>query len=280
MDDQRVRRAIGVLRAGHVAPLQAVLRVDHCVLIGSFSDGQALQADAQTCLVHHGEHGAHAFVLGAQQIAGRLVIVHHAGRVAVDAHLLLDLADRDAVARAKRAVLVHEELRHDKQRDTFDPVRTTRNFCQHQVNDVVRHVVIASRDENLLAGNLIGTVALRFGLGAHQAQIRAAMRLGQVHGAGPFAGHHLGQVFGLLRVGAMGMDRGVGAVGQALIHGEGLVRRREHLSDGRSDQIGHTLTAIFGVAIQTRPTAFFHLRKRVFEPGGCVHHAVLKAAPL
>ncbi len=100
MDDQRVGRAIGVLRAGHVAPLQAVLRVDHCVLIGSFSDGQALQADAQTCLVHHGEHGAHAFVLGAQQIAGRLVIVHHAGRVAVDAHLFSSILPTETPLRA------------------------------------------------------------------------------------------------------------------------------------------------------------------------------------
>jgi hypothetical protein len=75
---------------------------------------------------------------------------------------------------------------------------------QHQVDDIVGHVVLAGRDPDLLAGNLVGAVGLRNGLGAQQAQVRAAMRLGQVHGAGPLAGDHLRQVGLLLVVAAAG----------------------------------------------------------------------------
>src|SRR5689334_24823947 len=44
-----------------------------------------------------------------------------------------------------------------------------------------------SRDEDLGARDLETAVGLAHRLGAKQAEIRAAMRLGQVHGAGPLA---------------------------------------------------------------------------------------------
>jgi hypothetical protein len=72
---------------------------------------------------------------------------------------------------------------------------------------------------------LVAAVVLRLGLGAHQAQIGAAMRLGQVHRAGPVAGRPSSAGRSLLRVRAMGQDRRGRAMGQALIHGEGHVGR-------------------------------------------------------
>ena len=79
------------------------------------------------------------------------------------------------------------------------------------------------RDEDLLAGDFERAVVLRFCFGAHQAQIGAAMRFGQVHGAGPFTADHIGQIGLFLLVSAVGQNGRGGAVGQALIHGEGLV---------------------------------------------------------
>ncbi len=111
----------------------------------------------------------------------------------MDAHLLLDIADRHAVARPNRAIVVHVELWHDEQRHALDALGAARDFRQHKVNDVVRHVVITGRDEDLLARNFVRAIVLRFSFGAHQAQIGAAMRLRQVHGAGPFAADHLGR---------------------------------------------------------------------------------------
>src|ERR1700746_365701 len=61
----------------------------------------------------------------------------------------------------------------------------------HQMHDVFREIVLAGGDENLGAGDLVAAVALRRGAGAHQAEIGAALRLGEIHRAGPFAGCQL-----------------------------------------------------------------------------------------
>ena len=51
--------------------------------------------------------------------------------------------------------------------------------------------MLAGADENLVAGDGVAAVRVRLGLGAQQAEIGAAVRLGQAHGAGPFAGRDL-----------------------------------------------------------------------------------------
>ena len=195
----------------------------------------------------------------------------------MDAHLLFDLADRQGIARARRVVVVDDELGHDEQRHALDAIGAAGDLGQHQVDDVVGHVVIAGRDKDLLAGDLVRPVVLRFRLGAHQAQIRAAMRFGQVHGAGPFAGDHLGQEGLLLLVRAMGVDGGIGPVGQARVHHEGHVRGREDFPRCRRQQVGQALAAIFGIAIQAGPAAFAELVEGLLEALGRVDHAVFKA---
>ena len=82
-------------------PCRRSLRIGRRVLIGDLGQREPLHADAEPRLVHHREHGADATVLLADQPAGRAVVVHHAGGVAVDAHLLLDRAAGDGVARAR-----------------------------------------------------------------------------------------------------------------------------------------------------------------------------------
>ena len=198
----------------------------------------------------------------------------------MDAHLVLQRAHGHAVAIAQRAVGIHQELRHDEQADALGALAAAGRLGQHQVDDVLGHVVIAGRDEDLLARDQIAAVILGFGLGAQQAQVGAAMRFRQVHRAGPVAADHLGQPGPLLFVGAMGVDGGIGAVGQALIHVEGHVGRHEHLSGGHAHRIGHALTAIFGVAIQRGPAALLDLVKGGAEALGGAHDAVLQHAPL
>ena len=105
MDDDRVGLGVGLALLGAQRPaLPAVLGVGDRVLIGDLALGQALQADAEPRRVHHDEHRREALFGLADQPAGGAVIVEHAGRIAVDAHLLLDRAAGDAVARAERAV--------------------------------------------------------------------------------------------------------------------------------------------------------------------------------
>ncbi|OIQ73832.1 hypothetical protein GALL_445250 [mine drainage metagenome] len=249
MHDQRISGARGVFCPRHRAPLQAVFGIGHGILIGRLGLGIALQANPDARLVHHGEHRAHTLVQLAQQIAGRAVIVHHTGGIAVDAHLFFNLADRGAVARPERAIGIHQKLRHDEQRDALGAFAAARCLGQHKVDDIFRKVMLACRDEDLLPGDLVAAIGLRFSLGAHQAQIGAAMRLCQVHGAGPVAGHHLGQVGRLLRLGAMRVDRRIGAMRQALIHVECHVGGHEHLAHRGAQHIGHALPAIFRIAV-------------------------------
>ena len=184
-------------------------------------------------------------------------VQHDLGRgVAMDAHLVLQTAAVHAVARTDRAVSVDVELGHDEQGDALRASGSVGQACQHQVDDVVGHVVLAGRDEDLLASDLVGAVALGLSLGAQQAQVGAAMRFGQAHGAGPLARGQLGQVGLFLLVGTVGFQAGVGAVAQAGVHGPGLVGRVQHFIDGLVDQDGQALAAPLRIRRQGRPAVF------------------------
>ena len=70
------------------------------------------------------------------------------------------------------------------------------NLGDHHVDDVVGEIVVAAGDENFRAGHAIGAVGLLHRARLHQAQVGAAIGLGQAHGAGPFAADHaLGDMF-------------------------------------------------------------------------------------
>ena len=77
------------------------------------------------------------------------------------------------VARAERAVGVHQELRHDEQRDALHAFGRVRRAREHEVDDVLGHVVLAVGDEDLGAEELVGAVALRLGARAHQRRGRS-----------------------------------------------------------------------------------------------------------
>jgi hypothetical protein len=173
-----------------------------------------------------------------------------------------------------------EELRHDEERDALDALGPAGDLRQHEMDDVLGHVVVARGDEDLLTRHAVGAIGLRFGLRAHQAEIGAAMGLGQVHRAGPVAGHHLGKPLGFLFVGAVRDDRRGRAVGQALVHGEGLVGGREHLAHRRVHQVGQALSAEFLRHVDRGPGVFLHLLEGVLEARRRVDDAVFEAAAL
>ena len=234
-------RSLGAQRPA----LPPVLRVGDRVLIGDLALGEALEADAEPGRVHHDEHRREALFRLADQPAGRLVIIEQAGRIAVNAHLLLDRAAEDAVARAQRAVLVDQEFGDDEQRDALHIVGRAGDLGEDEVDDVLGEVVLARGDEDLGAADLVAAVGLRLGLGLEQAEIGAAMRLGQVHRAGPFARDHVGHVGPLLLVRALDQDRGDRALGQAVIHFERLVGGEQIFADRGRDDHRQALPAIF-----------------------------------
>ena len=198
----------------------------------------------------------------------------------MDAHFLFKLANGHTVALTQRAVLFHDELRNDEQRHAFDAVWPAGDLRQNKVNDVFRHVVITGRDKDFLARDLVAAVFLRNRLRAHQTQIRATMRFGQVHGAGPLAGGHLRQKCLLLLVRTVEIDGRIGTMGQALVHVERHVRRHKRFLRGCVHQVGQALPTIFRVTIQRGPAAFFHDLERFFKAVRRAHHAVFQHATL
>src|SRR5258707_3943220 len=75
------------------------------------------------------------------------------------------------------------------------------------MNDVVGHVVVAIGDEDLGALDAIAAVGRALGAGAQRADVGTGLRLGELHGAGPFAGNELLQIDLLQLVAAMGVER-------------------------------------------------------------------------
>ena len=161
VDEQRVGLGVRIAFLGpQRAALAAVLGVGDGVLIGDLALRQPLQADAQPRGVHHDEHRRQALFGLADQPAGGAVIVHDAGRIAVNAHLVLDRAAGNGVALAERAVLIDQEFGHDEQRDAFHIVRRAGDLGEDQVDDVLGQVVLARRDEDLGPGDRVAAVGL------------------------------------------------------------------------------------------------------------------------
>ena len=171
----------------------------------------ALHADAQARRVHHGEHGVEAAIRLADQLRLGAVEQHDAGGRGVDAELALD-----AAAAQRVALPVRQHLRRGEERDAARPWRRVRQPREHEVQRVLRQVVLAPGDVDLLAVQPVAAVTRRLGAGADLRKVAARLRLGQAHGAGPLAGDEPRQPrLGLLRrrVALQRLDRAGGEQG-------------------------------------------------------------------
>jgi hypothetical protein len=145
------------------------------------------------------------------------------------------------------------------------------------VDDVLGEIVLAGGNENLAAGDLVATVALLDRFRAQQTEVGAAMRLGQVHGAGPAAFHQFRQIFRLQFGRGMGDERGDGALRQAGIHGEGHVGGAEEFIDQLGQNRRQTLAAKFFRHRNADPTTFGQLPVGILEAGGRGDAAIVVA---
>ena len=241
------------------AALPALLGVGNGALRGALGHRHALRADRQARRVHHDEHDVEAAVLLAHQIADGAVALlaelHHAGRARVDAELVLDAGADHVVGGAERAVLADEPLRHQEQRDAARAGRRIGQARQHEMHDVVGHLVVAVGDENLGAEDAVAAVGLLDRAALELAQVRARVRLGQVHGAGPLARHHLRQVEALQLVRALRLDGVDGAERQQRAQAEGEVGGVPDLAGGGGDHLRQVLPAPFLRSGERAPAA-------------------------
>ena len=125
----------------------------HRVLIGHFGDAQTLLSNAQPRDIHHDEHRSETLILLTNQIAGRAVIVHHASRIAMNAHFMFDRTTGKRVACAQRSVIIDQEFGYDEQRDALHIVRRIGCLCQHQMDDIFGQIMFTRRNEDFHAGN-------------------------------------------------------------------------------------------------------------------------------
>ena len=253
--DDRVGGFVPQLRAHGGAALQALVGVAGSRLVRRLGTADALDADRQAFIVHHGEHGRQALVRGAHQITRGCVEIHHAGGRRLDTHLVFDRAAVGSIALAQPAIGVNQELGHQEQRDALGTGGRIGQLGQHQVDDVLGQVLLAAGDEDLAAGDAVAAVGLGFGAAADQPQVGAGMRLGQAHGAGPAALVQGRQVSGLERLAGVRIDRQATASAQRRIQAEAAVGRVEHLFEQHPQHLRHAHAAIGRVAAQADPAA-------------------------
>ena len=149
----------------------------------------------------------------------------------------------DVVARAERAVGIDQEFRHQEQRNAPGAGGRIGQARQHEMHDVVGHVVLAIGDEDLRALDAIAAVGRALGAGAQRADVGAGLRLGELHGAGPFAGDELFEIDLLQLVAAMRIERLDRAKRQQRAEAEGDVRRAPDLGAGGVDGERQALAA-------------------------------------
>ena len=144
---------------------------------------------------------------------------------------------------AERAVGVDQEFRDQKQRNALGARGRIGQSRQHEMHDVIGHVVVAIGDEDFCALDAIAAVGGALGAGAQRADVGARLRLGELHGAGPFAGHQLFQIDLLQLVAAMGVERLDRAQRQQRAEPEGDVRRAPDFGAGGVDRERQALAA-------------------------------------
>ena len=161
--------------------------VQRCVITRQPQHGRS-QTDPNAGLVHHVEHALQALARFTHQIANRTRCAAH--RVlafakiqqgvdrAAPAQFVVQPGQRHIVAFTGQLPLgVHQFFRHDEERNAFGARNgfaiRARDFGQHQVNDVLGQLVVASGDPHLVAFEAIAwpqgvsgvVVAVRRGAG-------------------------------------------------------------------------------------------------------------------
>ncbi len=194
----------------------------------------------------------------------------------MDPELVLDRMTAHVVLRAQRAVGIDQIFRNEEQRDAAGAGRRIGKARQHEMHDVVGEIVLAVGDEDFLAGDAIAAVRPAFGLGAQRREIRARLRLGELHRPHPLARHELGQIGLLERFGAVGGKRFGGSHGQQRAEPERHCGGMPHLQASGVDQVRQALPAPIGRRGEPVPAGRAPGRVGLLPAGRHLHRAVLE----
>ena len=196
MLDDRNLRARGVLRRQR-SPLRPGPRVLQRLEIGHRGRRDRLHPHHQARLVHHLEHVRDATVGLADEPAVTIAVLSEVER---DAR---DTAPPHLVERARAVHVVGHQLaaleallRDREERDALDAEGRAIDPGEREVHDVLGQVLIAARDEDLVAPDQVVPVGRRGRARLHVREAAAGLGLGEGHRARPLAAvharHHLG----------------------------------------------------------------------------------------
>ena len=135
------------------------------------------------------------------------------------------------------------------------------------MDDVGHQIMLAGGNEDLGAGDGIGAIGLRFGAGLEQAEVGAAMWLGQAHGAGPLAGHQRLQKYVLLPSFAIGFQRLHRAMTEHREIAPRQIGRIHQFGQHPAQQRGHALAAMFRGIGQAGPATLDKRIEGLLESG-------------
>ena len=161
----------------------------------------------------------------------------------MNAELVLDRMGAGVIALTERAVGVEQKLGYQKERNALCSRRRVGEPRQNHMNDVVGEIVLAIGDEDLLSGDAVTAVRRALGLGAQRAEVRAGLRLGELHGAHPFARNQLRQIGALEFVAAVRRQRINRRHGENRAETEGHGRRIPHFDAGGVERMRQVLAA-------------------------------------
>ena len=103
--------------------LYSCLGIGYSMLIGSLSNGKALQANIEARMVHHSEHNLKPLILLPNQIANRAIIIailKNSGRRAFNTKFFLYRNTFHIILLVKSAVFIDKNFWNNKQRYTLN----------------------------------------------------------------------------------------------------------------------------------------------------------------
>ena len=214
------------------------------------------------------EHLPDAVVHVADQGADRgtgLAEGQLAGGRRLQAHLVLDPGDIDAVALAELAVLADQVLGYQEHRQALGARAVPLGAGEDQVEDVLGHVMLGTGDEPLDPLDVPAAVRLPDGAGPPGADVGACVRLGQRHRGRPLALD--GQLGEALLVGGAHGEESLGERGTAGVHPDGRVGAEDQLRDGPAQRARRIGAAELGRELQAEPLGVHEGREGLPESG-------------
>ena len=172
--------------------LNAVTSIGFGLLIGAFRNGKTLQADRKTGVIHHAKHDVDSLIFLTDKIANGTIgftILHNRGWRSLDAKFFLNRQTAKIIRLGEIAIIISKEFRHDKHRNTLDAIRRIGCACQHQMNDILGHIMLAIGDIDFLARNQI-MIPIGNRAAFDASKVGAGLRFGQIHRSGPAAFNH------------------------------------------------------------------------------------------